>query len=150
MLPGLSLEPNPAPGRMITARFLDQLVTYLESRSPGSSAHAFGLLPAIDASSRVAGIDSRRGPAATSDAQSVGAHITFGRFRVLHLGDLTANKEFDLMCPANRLGEVDLFAKIPHGSGQTYLRELLLVADHNAYHVGQFVALLRRLGGWVG
>lgn len=47
-------------------------------------------------------------------------------------------------------GEVDLFARIPHGSGQTYLRELLLVADHNAYHVGQFVALLRRLGGWVG
>src|SRR6266545_5828819 len=32
---------------------------------------------------------------------------------------------------------VDLFARIPHGSGQTYLRELLLVADHNAYHVGQ-------------
>jgi uncharacterized damage-inducible protein DinB len=47
---------------------------------------------------------------------------------------------------ANR--EVDLFAPIPHGSGQTYLRELLLVADHNAYHVGQFVALRRRLGIW--
>ena len=35
---------------------------------------------------------------------------------------------------------LDLFAKIPHGTGQTYLRELLLVADHNAYHVGQLVA----------
>src|SRR5438552_11669589 len=34
---------------------------------------------------------------------------------------------------------VDLFAKIPHGSGQTYLRELLLVADHGSYHVGQIV-----------
>lgn len=42
----------------------------------------------------------------------------------------------------------DLFAKIPHGSGQTYLRELLLVADHNAYHVGQLVALRRLLGNW--
>jgi len=49
---------------------------------------------------------------------------------------------------ANR--EVDLFARIPHGSGQTCLRELLLVADHNAYHVGQFVALRRRLRIWPG
>jgi uncharacterized damage-inducible protein DinB len=45
---------------------------------------------------------------------------------------------------------IDLFAKIPHGSGQTYLRELLLVADHNAYHVGQLVALRRALGAWNG
>jgi uncharacterized damage-inducible protein DinB len=44
----------------------------------------------------------------------------------------------------------DLFARIPHGSGQTYLRELLLVADHNAYHIGQLVALRRRLGSWSG
>ena len=43
---------------------------------------------------------------------------------------------------------VDLFARIPHGSGQTYLRELLLVADHNAYHVGQLVLLRRALGAW--
>jgi uncharacterized damage-inducible protein DinB len=49
---------------------------------------------------------------------------------------------------ANR--ELDLFARIPHGSGQTYLRELILVADHNAYHVGQLVALRRRLGIWPG
>ena len=47
-------------------------------------------------------------------------------------------------------GKIDLFARIPHGSGQTYLRELLLVADHNAYHVGQLVALRRALGSWNG
>jgi uncharacterized damage-inducible protein DinB len=46
--------------------------------------------------------------------------------------------------------KVDLFARIPHGSGQTYLREILLVADHNAYHVGQLVALRRALGAWPG
>jgi uncharacterized damage-inducible protein DinB len=45
---------------------------------------------------------------------------------------------------------VDLFARIPHGSGQTYLREILLVADHGAYHVGQLVALRRALGTWKG
>lgn len=43
---------------------------------------------------------------------------------------------------------IDLFAKIPHGSGQTYLRELLLVADHNAYHVADLVAVRRLLGIW--
>jgi hypothetical protein len=43
---------------------------------------------------------------------------------------------------------VDLTAPIPHGHGQTYLRELLLVADHNAYHLGQLVAVRRCLGIW--
>lgn len=37
--------------------------------------------------------------------------------------------------------KTDLYAKIPHGSGQTILREALLVADHNAYHLGQIVML---------
>jgi uncharacterized damage-inducible protein DinB len=43
---------------------------------------------------------------------------------------------------------IDLVAQIPHGSGQTYLREILLVADHTAYHVGQIVAVRRALGIW--
>jgi hypothetical protein len=43
---------------------------------------------------------------------------------------------------------VDLFAPIPHGGGQTYLREILLVADHNAYHVGQLILVRRALGIW--
>jgi uncharacterized damage-inducible protein DinB len=43
---------------------------------------------------------------------------------------------------------VDLFAPIPHGTGQTCLRELVLVADHNAYHLGQLVLLRRLLGAW--
>jgi uncharacterized damage-inducible protein DinB len=38
--------------------------------------------------------------------------------------------------------------RIPHGSGQTYARELVLVADHNAYHVGQIVLLRQLLGIW--
>jgi uncharacterized damage-inducible protein DinB len=42
----------------------------------------------------------------------------------------------------------DLEMRIPHGTGQTYLRELLLVADHTAYHVGQLVLLRRLLGLW--
>ena len=54
-------------------------------------------------------------PDPTENAQSVGSHITFGRFRTVHLGDLTWNKEFDLMCPNNRLGEADLFIVSHHG-----------------------------------
>jgi hypothetical protein len=42
----------------------------------------------------------------------------------------------------------DLSASIPHGQGQTLLREALLVADHNAYHVGQIILLRRMLGAW--
>ena len=44
----------------------------------------------------------------------------------------------------------DLFAPIPHGTGQTILREALLVADHNAYHLGQLLVLRRALGAWSG
>lgn len=42
----------------------------------------------------------------------------------------------------------DLYARIPHGTGQTILREALLVADHNAYHIGQLVLLRRMLSAW--
>ena len=44
--------------------------------------------------------------------------------------------------------KTDLHAKIPHGTGQTILREALLVADHNSYHLGQMVLLRRLLGTW--
>ncbi len=42
----------------------------------------------------------------------------------------------------------DLYAKIPHGDGQTVLREALVLADHNAYHFGELVLLRRLLGAW--
>ncbi len=54
-------------------------------------------------------------PDPSENAQSVGSHFTFGRFRAVHLGDLTWNKEHDLMCPNNRLGTVDLFIVSHHG-----------------------------------
>jgi hypothetical protein len=45
---------------------------------------------------------------------------------------------------------IDLEARIPHGTGQTYLRELLLAADHAAYHVGELIVVRRLLGAWPG
>ncbi len=44
--------------------------------------------------------------------------------------------------------DTDLYARIPHGEGQTILREALLVADHNAYHLGQLVLVRKALGAW--
>jgi hypothetical protein len=44
--------------------------------------------------------------------------------------------------------KTDLYARIPWGEGQTILREALLAADHNAYHIGQLVDLRRILGAW--
>lgn len=46
--------------------------------------------------------------------------------------------------------KTDLYARIPHGTGQSIIREALLVADHNAYHTGQLVLLRRLLGAWTG
>ncbi len=52
------------------------------------------------------------------------------------------------MCKLVRDEKTDLFAKIPRGDGQTILREAMLVADHNAYHVGQLVLVRKLLGAW--
>lgn len=43
---------------------------------------------------------------------------------------------------------LNLFAGIPHGEGQTLLREALLLADHTAYHLGEIIAVRRLLGIW--
>jgi hypothetical protein len=44
--------------------------------------------------------------------------------------------------------KIELESAIPHGKGQTYLRELLLAADHAAYHVGELIVVRRLLGAW--
>ncbi len=54
------------------------------------------------------------------------------------------------MCDLVSDPATDLYATIPHGNGQTVLREALLAADHNAYHVGQLVLVRRLLGAWKG
>jgi competence protein ComEC len=54
-------------------------------------------------------------PDPTENAQSVSSYITFGKFHVVHMGDVTYNKELDLMCPNNRLGTADLFIVSHHG-----------------------------------
>ena len=56
--------------------------------------------------------------------------------------------DLNAMCELVSDPATDLYARIPHGDGQTILREALLVADHNAYHVGQLILVRKLLGAW--
>ena len=53
------------------------------------------------------------------DPMSVGIMVDYGKFKALHLGDNTRNKEFELACPVNRLGTVDLMLGMHHGQGSS-------------------------------
>lgn len=57
-------------------------------------------------------------------------------------------RDLKAMCALVADPATDLYAKIPHGDGQTILREALLVADHNAYHVGQLILVRKLLAAW--
>jgi len=70
------------------------------------------------------------------DAKSWEKSVTILKRELQEMQDLVANPE------------IDLYAKIPHGNGQTILREALLLADHNAYHLGQLVMLRKILSAW--
>jgi len=69
----------------------------------------------------------RPSPDPGENAESIGVHIEFGKFRVLDLGDLSDDKEFDLMCPNNPIGHVDLFMVSHHGQPRSN-REVLVHA----------------------
>lgn len=58
--------------------------------------------------------------------------------------------DLQAVCELARDGRRDLTARIPHGEWRTYLRQILLVADHNAYHAGQIVQTRKALGAWSG
>jgi hypothetical protein len=57
-------------------------------------------------------------------------------------------KDLKAMCDLVAGHSTDLYVRIAHGDGQTILREALLAADHNAYHLGEMVLVRRLLGAW--
>ncbi|MGH9407524.1 MAG: DinB family protein [Terriglobia bacterium] len=59
-----------------------------------------------------------------------------------------ASFQADLRAMKKIAARSDLYARIPHGQGQTLLREVLVLADHNAYHLGELVVVRRLLGAW--
>ena len=96
------------PGMKIPVAGLDVLVV----TSAGETIKA-ALSGAGGANSYCASF--RPGENNAEDPMSVGTHVTFGKFRTIHLGDLTKNKEFELMCPNNRIGTVDVLLGLHHG-----------------------------------
>jgi competence protein ComEC len=72
-------------------------------------------LPGAGGSNPYCASVKRRDPDSGENAQSVGSVITFGKFRIVHMGDLTWNKELDLMCPNNPLGTTDVLIVSHHG-----------------------------------
>jgi hypothetical protein len=58
------------------------------------------------------------------------------------------NTDLQAMAAIAQDPDIDLQAELPHAPGYTYLREILLVADHNAYHIGEFCILRQIMGTW--
>jgi competence protein ComEC len=128
---GPNVQPNPA-----TDAFLEKVYPTLYAKSrhtvvkPGDRIAMKGLdvrvvasagqgitsaLPGAGQSNPYCSTHKPKDADPSENAQSVGTHFTFGRFKTVHLGDLTWNKEYDLVCPNNRLGTVDLFIVTHHG-----------------------------------
>lgn len=61
----------------------------------------------------------------TENARSIGLLISFGKFRMVNLGDLTSRKELELMCPENRIGTVDLYLTTHHGLNTSNAQEIV-------------------------
>ena len=83
--------------------------------------------PLSEGGGKNAGCDSsEKRPADQSEnARSLGVLITFGKLRILDLGDLTSDKEVQLVCPVNKLGTVDIYVVSHHGSVTSNSREFL-------------------------
>lgn len=64
-------------------------------------------------------------PDQTENARSLGTLLSFGKLRILDLGDLTKDKEAELMCPLNQLGKVDIYIVSHHGWSQSSSPELV-------------------------
>jgi hypothetical protein len=77
-------------------------------------------------------------PAPDAVTDAAGWERTIAQFRA----------DFAAVCALATDPQTDLTARIPWGDGQTILRELLLVADHNAYHIGEFAILRQVMGTW--
>lgn len=84
----------------------------------------------------------------TENAQSVGVLVTYGKFRMIDLGDLTWKKEYNLVCPVNRVGQVEVYLTTQHGyaiSGESYivdaLHPIVAIGDNGAHKGGAPEAL---------
>jgi competence protein ComEC len=102
------------PGDTLPIKGLDVLVVTAAGEAIKSPVKGSG-----SSNSSCAGSPPRPKPDNSENSQSVGLLYTFGKFRMLDLGDLTWNKELELMCPKNPIGTVDLFMVSHHGNDES-------------------------------
>jgi len=87
--------------------------------------HISGPLPAAGTANQFCAAEPEPPVDETENARSLGVLITFGRLRILDLGDLTKKKELELMCPNNMIGAADLLVVSHHGSDQSSTKALV-------------------------
>ncbi|HSR16889.1 MAG TPA: DinB family protein [Ignavibacteriaceae bacterium] len=58
------------------------------------------------------------------------------------------NSDLNVVIDLVKNSKIELTGEIPHGEGRTYFREILLIIDHNAYHLGQILCVRKALGDW--
>jgi len=92
----------------------------IEVRVVAASGQAISRpLPGAGDANPLCAAAKRREVDPSENAQSVGMIITYGKFRMIDLGDLTWNKELQLVCPVNKLGTVDVYLSTHHGLDQS-------------------------------
>ena len=101
------------PGDKVPFRDLDVTVV------TAGGAHISAPLTPPAAPNALCASFTPKGPDASENARSVGSVIAFGRFRMIDLGDLTWNKEQELVCPNNLIGAVDVYVTTHHGLDQS-------------------------------
>jgi competence protein ComEC len=103
--------------------------------------------------------DLRPGIDRSENAQSVGLLIRYGKFRMIDLGDLTWRNEYDLVCPTNRVGQVEVYLTTQHGyaiSGESYivdaLHPIVAIGDNGAHKGGapEALSVIRQSPGLEG
>ena len=87
----------------------------VEVRVVATAGHMFRTTPLAGTPNPYCAAFTPRPDVITENSQSIGLVLSFGRFRMVDVGDLTANKQFELMCPANPIGPVDVLMVTHHG-----------------------------------
>jgi hypothetical protein len=112
----LTTPPNPAYRHSIAVNGLDVRVIAAGGSVLTTPLQGQGTANPFCADFKPHGTEITSRAADGGDSRSLALFLTYGRFRTVILGDLTWNKEFELMCPRNPLGEVDVYLVSHHGS----------------------------------
>jgi beta-lactamase superfamily II metal-dependent hydrolase len=103
----------PKPGDSIPIEGINMQVISADGQLIGKP------LPGAGQPNEFCKISETRSPDQTENARSLGVLITYGKLRILDLGDLTWDKEMELMCPVNKLGRIDILIVSHHGWSQS-------------------------------